>query len=423
LWDENAYLGNSRSHLSESNYTEDFRFPLLEYIILIPWLIFGESILLAKFVMVLGTLGLVFMFYKITDYYFKDGALWMTLIFSLSPLILLWGFRIYPDIPGLFLITTSFYLIIKKKFFFSGVLSGLGFLMKFPYALFPLAVCIVLLYKKNIKELIIFCLGGLVVVCPWMLFNSFKYGNPIWDLYYQYKIVDSFTLKEPVFIQIKNLFFIMMFLLFFIPHGIYYIFKDKKSEYNGIILMYVVLFLTYFLFFVNRKLSRYLIGGLSFMYLISFFGIYYLVKRYSKLKILLFSLVTVSLIITSYLTFFTILSVHECNKGSAMGSTIDFLGENVDSNSIVVSNTWPWFGYHNNLHSRALWSDNITVIIDVYNPEYIIYSPQIGDLYNKLELDSKLNLVQNFTDSCTNEIYVYKSYKNLEPIHINFRNT
>ena len=63
IWDEPVYLGNAKSHIGESHFTEDFRFPLLEYVISLSWTVFGESVLIAKYVAIFFTLLSVFGFY------------------------------------------------------------------------------------------------------------------------------------------------------------------------------------------------------------------------------------------------------------------------------------------------------------------------------------------------------------------------
>ena len=63
IWDENAYLGNARSHVSYSNYTEDFRFPLTEYLVSFIWGITGESVFFARLgIIILTLLSTLFMY-------------------------------------------------------------------------------------------------------------------------------------------------------------------------------------------------------------------------------------------------------------------------------------------------------------------------------------------------------------------------
>lgn len=71
LWDENVYLGNAKSHIGLSNFTEDFRFPLIEYLIAGIWLITGENIFIARLLIVFLSLAGLFFFYLIMNLLFK----------------------------------------------------------------------------------------------------------------------------------------------------------------------------------------------------------------------------------------------------------------------------------------------------------------------------------------------------------------
>ena len=112
LWDENAYLGNARAHISNSYFTEDFRFPLLEYFISGFWLILGESIFAARLFMILCSLLTIYVFYLIAEYYFPKKGFYCTILFSLNPIFLKWGVYVYPNMLGLLLITTAYYFLL-----------------------------------------------------------------------------------------------------------------------------------------------------------------------------------------------------------------------------------------------------------------------------------------------------------------------
>src|SRR5438445_1485505 len=99
LWDEAAYLGNARSHISVSNFTEDFRFPLLEWLVASVWLITGESIFFARLLVIALAILSSYLFYLISlNYFSKRASLFATIFFSISSLILLWGLRVYADV-------------------------------------------------------------------------------------------------------------------------------------------------------------------------------------------------------------------------------------------------------------------------------------------------------------------------------------
>lgn len=90
LWDENAYLANAKSYFEPVNYDEDFRFPFLELYILPVWFIFGISNFAAHLVMVLFSVGTLFLFYLVSKFYFKRWWLSFSLLvfFAFSKLFL-----------------------------------------------------------------------------------------------------------------------------------------------------------------------------------------------------------------------------------------------------------------------------------------------------------------------------------------------
>ena len=236
LWDENAYLGNARSHLTQSSYTENFRFPLLEWIITAFWLA-GESIFLAKLAVILFSLGTVVLVYLIADGMFKKRAFWLTLIYSFSYLFLYWGFRIYTEPVMLFFILLSFYLLIKNNYWLAGIFAGLAFLAKFPSAIFALSVFLFLIYKKGFKNSALFSLLFLLSLVPWLSSNHITHGNILWDFIQQYNIVEAYTVAQPFFDGLKSLFSSIGLLIIFLPFGFYSLLK-KKIKYAEPMLLF-----------------------------------------------------------------------------------------------------------------------------------------------------------------------------------------
>ena len=213
IWDEAAYLGNARSYLRESYFQEDFRFPALEWFIALAWYVVGESIFIAKAVIILFTIGSVYLFYRTARVFFDEKhALFAAILFTLSPPLIAWGYRVYADIPGLFFITAALYFSISDHknhvwcALFVGILCALAFLVRFPLALFGLAVGCTYLVQKQWKQAIVFVVGTLATILSWMIYNYFTYGNPLWGLIEQAKVVAMFTVSEHAFLQLLNSF-------------------------------------------------------------------------------------------------------------------------------------------------------------------------------------------------------------------------
>tara|TARA_Y100000310_G_scaffold216834_1_gene217897 strand:- start:7361 stop:8671 length:1311 start_codon:yes stop_codon:yes gene_type:complete len=404
FWDENAYLGNARSHISQSRFTEDYRFPLLEYILALAWKLTGESIFIARLIMILFTLATIYLFYLITKHHLNNYHLIFTLLFSLSPLFLKWGFRIYTDIPTIFFILLSYYLILKKNIFLAGIFSATAFLSRFPSALFPLAIGIYLLYTKKPKDLLLFSTGFAIALFPWFLYNQLTYSNPIWDLQNQYNIIGTYTSSEPLSKHLTNIgntlgLFAILSLL-----GILTTLKNKKYFIPN---LYILLSIIYYSSFVNLKLERYFIMILPFIYLTAFTGFETITKNIKPKKIITLLL----LLITIYLAIFSAKSINtNCSRNTSITQSVNYMDSKNLSTEIIITNIFPYIGYHNNLESYHLWTENIQALLIRYHPSYFIHSNHDGTYFNRTILDKEryLRLEQRFKDNCNAEVSIYK---------------
>lgn len=418
LWDENVYLGNARSHISVSNFTEDFRFPLLEYMVAFFWLFTGESILAAKLIMIFFTLATAYVFYLIAKENFDHShALFLTALFSISPLMLEWGFKIYTEIPALFFLILSFYLIMKQKnkfIFIAGILSGLSFLAKFPNALFGFAVAVFFIFFREYKKFIYFLIGNMLALSPWLIYNFLKYKNPLWDLIEQTSVIAQYTVSEPIIGQIGNFFVAAGMLALFLPFGFYPLIKKRKE--NWIMVLYTAAFFAYYLFFVRLKFSRYYLADLAFLFIICYFGFLFVMKKTKGIhyKRLFYAALIIFAILTAILFGFNKIQVHgNCEKDGAIIQSADYIEKYAPEDQYVISNFWPWFGYYANLKMQSIWNENITALIDEFNPSYFVCNNLVGVPFNRALLDEnrRLELEKSIKGKCGQEVRIYKVLK------------
>jgi len=414
LWDENVYLANARSHISSTNFTEDFRFPLLEYIIAVVWFFTGESIFIAKLIMIFFTLASIYFFYLIVKEYFnKKNVLLATILFSLSPLIISWGFKVNTDIPAMLFMSISYYLIIKQidnVEFLAGIFFALSFLTKFPFALFGIAIFIHFIIRKEFKKLLLFFSGFFLALIPWMLYNYIHYFNILWDLVIQYSVVKTYTTLEPILKQIINLFYIIGILILFIPFGISGLIKEKKNYI--IIFIYCILFIIYYFFITKAKIIRYYFSILPFLYIVIYSGIMQISKRINQdsVKKIMYAIITASVILIIIPPIISITKRGFCTKDGATSNAISYMQLNKDDYTSVISNIWPYFGYYNNIKTYSLWTDNLGLQLGRYKPDYIIYHDRDGLLFNKNQLsqNNKLKLEKEIKGKCNEQIFIYK---------------
>ena len=417
LWDECAYLGNARNHLGGSNFIEDFRYPLLEYIIASVWYFTGESIFAARFIIILMSLLTVFVFYLISREFFSiNDSILIVFLFSISSQFILWGFRIYTDIPALMFLLLSFLSFLKyresRRFAFisiSGAFFALAFLSRFTVGLFALAVLIEFILKKDYRGFLLFASFGLLVLLPWMGYNYITYNDIIWDFKEQYNIVANYTTNQPITLQLNNLFLTLGLLIFSLPFGL--IFLTKHKEY--LIVSYTIISLIYYLFFVNMKLARYYVVFLPFLYLISYSGLIWFSERRVLKK---FNFKIISLLLISLYSIFLFLGLihmsleNNCDAYRSILNSVQYFNSLEEKPKFIISNYWPWLGYYLNTSVSSTWDENITNLINIYNPQYFAYNSIVGTEYNKSLLDDheRLLLVKKIEGGCNQEIFIYK---------------
>lgn len=417
LWDECAYLGNARNHLGGSNFIEDFRYPLLEYIIASVWYFTGESIFAARFIIILMSLLIVFVFYLISREFFSiNDSILIVFLFSISSQFILWGFRIYTDIPALMFLLLSFLSFLKyresRRFAFisiSGAFFALAFLSRFTVGLFALAVLIEFILKKDYRGFLLFASFGLLVLLPWMGYNYITYNDIIWDFKEQYNIVANYTTNQPITLQLNNLFLTLGLLIFSLPFGL--IFLTKHKEY--LIVSYTIISLIYYLFFVNMKLARYYVVFLPFLYLISYSGLIWFSERRVLKK---FNFKIISLLLISLYSIFLFLGLihmsleNNCDAYRSILNSVQYFNSLEEKPKFIISNYWPWLGYYLNTSVSSTWDENITNLINIYNPQYFAYNSIVGTEYNKSLLDDheRLLLVKKIEGGCNQEIFIYK---------------
>ena len=250
---------------------------------------------------------------------------------------------------------------------------------------------------------------GLLVLLPWMGYNYITYNDIIWDFKEQYNIVANYTTNQPITLQLNNLFLTLGLLIFPLPFGL--IFLTKHKEY--LIVSYTIISLIYYLFFVNMKLARYYVVFLPFLYLISYSGLIWFSERRVLKK---FNFKIISLLLISLYSIFLFLGLihmsleNNCDAYRSILNSVQYFNSLEEKPKFIISNYWPWLGYYLNTSVSSTWDENITNLINIYNPQYFAYNSIVGTEYNKSLLDDheRLLLVKKIEGGCNQEIFIYK---------------
>lgn len=442
LWDEPVYLSNAQSHLTPTHFTEDFRFPGLEYILAGAFSLFGSSLFVAQIVMVLFSLLGIFAFYLLAKELFiqtKNSTLFeivATLSFALLPPMIFWSFRVYTDIPSVACMLLSIYFFIRsipiqkksKKFLSSrcsklywcvalaGVFASLSFLLRFSTILFVIPLGIYLLWTKRFKHILYFAVGALLTLAPWMLYNVVVYSHPLWDVFAQGGAVASYTVWQPISILINYLLAIHSLLLLGIPLAFYQLKSQPKKQQVLVWVLFSIAVITSIFYFgvVRLKLLRYSLMFIPFTILLCVWGISRLqivpfLKSKKYFIFIFLGLCFLVLLIGSIVEVSQLQEKAAYEQESAMYQSILYVQETVPPGELVLSNNWVWYGYYGNHKVMSLWDTNITFLVQTYNASKVVFIENIGINYEKSILDSSTVLCPEieFTDSKNISAIVY----------------
>jgi 4-amino-4-deoxy-L-arabinose transferase-like glycosyltransferase len=429
VWDENVYLGNARSYISHSNFIEDFRFPGMEYLVAFFWLFTGESILVAKLIVILmSVLTILFTYLCAKRFMDKRLAYLASFLFALAPLMLQWGFRILGEAPGLFFVMLSFYMIIlakeKNKLIYialAAIFSAYAFLSRFALLIFPFCIVIYFLLQKKSRHLLFFSIFFILALSPWLYYNTVTYNNPVWDVLEYNKVVKEWTFLEPIPQQLYNLLVNLRVLLPFAIIGtVSFILSKEKKSLKFLIVFYVLVSLAYYLFFVKMKADRYFLAFLPFLYILGFEGLAFINSKLANLKpgrfnwkkiffAFLLVLIILDAVSGSIYTLEVIIKKETCDSyDGAIFKSIDYMKPKINEHNAIVSNYWPYFGYFLNAKSYTAWTSPRN-LIENYSVNYFIYGDWAGNFYNLTYFESQPNieLEKVINGSCNWTVRVY----------------
>ena len=160
------------------------------------------------------------------------------------------GFRIYTEIPAMFFALLGVYFFIESKYYFSGLVFGLAFLAKFPAPIIMAAVLFVLLYKKDLKNILWVGAGFATPVIPFFLLNQFFYGSFLAPMAEGSSVIKEVigcnVLRYKPFYHYFYLMFTDNILNVFALLGIFLFFR-KPDEKKSVVLLCLALPLAYFM--------------------------------------------------------------------------------------------------------------------------------------------------------------------------------
>jgi hypothetical protein len=416
-WDEPVYLSNAKAKISQTNFQEDFRFPLLSSLIATIWFFTGESIITAQILMLIITISTLIIFYFISLELLKKKylATAITITLGITSQFIFWGYKIYADMLSLMLTLLTLLILLKKTdktyILFAGLTAALAFTARLSTIVSTAIIVLFLLTKKDwFKNYFHFGVGFLIGLIPWLIQGLIKYQNPIFFITAQTAAILEYTTSQSPLLLLNHIWVELTLALLIIPISIYYFIK-KPKKHEALIYSLLIANLLFYLFFVNLKLSRYLLAFTPFILLILYFNT---IKTNSK-QIIYFIIIATFMftIFSSIQTFDELKKQSICTSNGALKQSIDYIKQNSNQNQTIVSSTWVYFGYHTNLKAYSVWTQEINELILSHDPDWFALSKNAGTTFDNETINQMTNIQKQvkYEDSCGYDITIYKVLK------------
>jgi len=251
-WDASVYLGMGKYifSLGQVGIWEPIR-PLVWPLLLgLFWKLGYNQIWVGKLLTIVFSLGSIYMTYLIGKKIGEDEGLIAAMLLAFTAIFFTFTFRLYTEIPSVFLGLLALYFFLEHKFIWTGVFSALAFLTKFPQGIliFVFAFLTIKEPKKLIKMVGAFALFTL----PYFIFNFVMYKNPVAPLLWGSDIVKragTWLFEGPwyfYFIEILK----QNVLYFFAIIGFIILLKRK----NKTLVLVLTLFLLYFSIHIHKEI-------------------------------------------------------------------------------------------------------------------------------------------------------------------------
>ncbi len=184
-WDEAVYIsmGKYFYSLGTEGLFESIRPLGLPLVLGFFWSIGLGTVFVYQTVIFLFSLGVLLLVYLLgKELFSEESAIFACLMLVLTPFFFQSSISIMTEIPAVFFVLLSIYLLVREKhLFFVGIIASFAFLFKFPAGLLVPALLFVLVlhnisrWKKFLSSSSWFLLGFFVIQLPFFIFNYLMY--------------------------------------------------------------------------------------------------------------------------------------------------------------------------------------------------------------------------------------------------------
>lgn len=182
IYDAAVYLGNAHAWLSNSSLYQDFRPPLISWLIAGIWSFTGENWLFVSYLSPIFTMSAGFVLYILLRKHKGNlFAFSVTLLTMLNAQVFFWSTQIMTEGLSLFFLVLTLYFVKSKKeihWIAAGVAIGLTFGSRYPIFLQAIVILIVeSIVQKNHKLFTRAIVGALPIISIIILTVYFKAGR------------------------------------------------------------------------------------------------------------------------------------------------------------------------------------------------------------------------------------------------------
>ncbi|MGB9748273.1 MAG: ArnT family glycosyltransferase [Candidatus Woesearchaeota archaeon] len=381
--DEGIYIALGKYIFSKGNsgLFEPFRPFLLPLLLGLFWRVGINPLIFGYVFEFVSGLACVILTWEISEKLFgKKYALIASLFIITNLQFIINSTRIIADVPALAFAITSIYFFLNRKYFLSGLFSGMSFMTRFTYGILPVMMLAVyfiekmywsklknekrnkIYVKKLFFEIISFITGLIITTAPYFIYSKISYGSLTWTLRSANCIVKSyawfveysgfFTYLKKLFISMPLIVLSVLGMLCFLmallsKKGVLKNFKGSEFTAFSLSALCSLCFLFYIIYFgiFVRQEARYVLHTIFFAAMLIAFGMRCLEKRLNILNKSLskiFNAAVAILILISVawqLNYITDIYKGEYYSKSE-GELIEFLRNNIRNDDFLLTTTF-----------------------------------------------------------------------------------
>jgi len=285
-WDEAVYIemGKYIFSFGKAGFFEASRPLILPILQGFLWFTGLSPVIFGKILALFFSIGYIYFSYLIAKELFSEKvAIISSIMIMFSPIFFFFSSFAMTGIIATFFILVGFYLLIKKKYFLSGLFFSLGFMTRFLVLFAVVSVIIIFLFKPKIRNIVKFSLGFFVFFIPYLILNYFLYGNFVYPFVLQ-GVMTSVTGLGFHKAWWHYLFWVFKenFLIYLSIVAIFLIFKQRKAERLSLISIAAVFFVFYTI--IPHKEERFMITFLPVLCILTGFSFFYLISKIKSKK-------------------------------------------------------------------------------------------------------------------------------------------